>query len=210
MTAASKPSGDDRHESKSSWGGSGRLQEILTKYQPPANAGASEELDVKIVEVEQTVTQLLATQPMSIRSRAMRVALDSGAGDHVASPHDVEGFAIVPSEYSKAGRNFVAANGGKIINHGEATMKMKNEKGKKIASTFQVADVTRPLYSVSKLCDAGYKVEFDGDEAVVTRKKTGKVVQSFKREGGLYVTEVHVGDDGGQLASTFVRQGAHA
>jgi hypothetical protein len=119
--------------------------------------------------------------------------MDSGAGDHVASPEDVEGFAIEESPNSKAGRNFVAANGGKIRNHGQSTVKMRTTNGKRVASTFQVADVTRPLYSVSKLCDAGYDVAFSKTEATV--KKDGKLIHKFHREGGLYVCEMHIGGD---------------
>jgi len=160
-------------------------------------------IDAKCLEVEQTATELLAAPSANIRKRTVKIAIDSGAGDHVASPDDVEGFAIVESANSRANKNFVAANGGKIKNHGEAVVKMKNHNGRRVASTFQVAQVTRPLYSVSKLCDAGYKVEFEAHEARVI--KNNKVAHTFPREGGLYVAEMSVGDE---PASTFVGQGA--
>ena len=131
-------------------------------------------VDVKCLDVEMSNTELLATPSACVRRRTIKIAMDSGAGDHVASPEDVEGFAIEESPNSRAGRNFVAANGGKIRNHGQSMVKMRTKDGKRIASTFQVADVTRPLYSVSKLCDAGYDVSFKKDEALVT--KDGKVV----------------------------------
>jgi len=160
-------------------------------------------LDARCLEVDMTQTELLATPTANIRRRTIKVALDSGAGDHVASPEDCEGFAIEESPNSKAGRNFVAANGGKIVNHGQSTVRMKTPKGRRVASTFQVAEVTRPLYSVSKLCDYGYGVNFTADEGVV--KKNGEVIHVFKREGGLFVAEMMIGDD--IPASTFVGQG---
>ncbi len=151
-------------------------------------------VDAKCLEVEMNSTELLATPSACVRKRTIKIAMDSGAGDHVASPEDVEGFAIEESPNSKAGRNFVAANGGKIRNHGQSMVKMRTKDGMRVASTFQVADVTRPLYSVSKLCDAGYDVPFKKDEALVT--KDGKIIHRFHSEGGLYVAEMHIGDDG--------------
>ena len=150
-------------------------------------------LDVKCLELEMTHTELLATPAANIRKRTIKVAIDSGAGDHVASPEDVEGFAIEESPNSKAGRNFVAANGGKITNHGQSTVRMKTPKGRRVTSTFQVAQVTRPLYSVSKLCDNGYGVAFTSSEGVVS--KGNEVIHVFKREGGLFVAEMVIGDD---------------
>ena len=44
----------------------------------------------------------------------LKAALDSGAGDHVASALDLEGIKIHDSEGSHRGRNFLAANGDKI------------------------------------------------------------------------------------------------
>ena len=150
-----------------------------------------------------TPTELLAAPSANLRKRTIKVALDSGAGDHVASPDDVEGFAIVESANSRAGRNFAAANGGRIINHGQAVVKMRSPKGRRVTSTFQVAQVTRPLYSVSKLADAGYDVRFSKSKAEVF--KDGEVVHTFLREGGLYVAEMTIGED---PAPTFVGQGA--
>ena len=161
-------------------------------------------VDAKCLEIEISGTELLATPSACIRKRTIKIAMDSGAGDHVASPEDVEGFAIEESHNSKAGRNFVAANGGKIRNHGQSMVKMRTGDGQRVASMFQVADVTRPLYSVSKLCDAGYGVSFTKQEGIVS--KDGKTIHRFHREGGLYVAEMLIGDDGQDLP--FGRQGA--
>lgn len=43
------------------------------------------------------------------------------------------------------------------------------------------------LPRVLKLCDAGYKVEFMKDVAVVANADSGKKVGNFKRSQGLYV-----------------------
>ena len=55
-----------------------------------------------------------------------------------------------------------------------------------ISSKFQVGKVSRPLWSVGKLCDAGYKVVFDKDEAVVFHKASNQPVTTFQRRNALY------------------------
>ena len=70
-----------------------------------------------------------------------------------------------------------------------------------IRSTFQVARVTRPLMSVSKICDADMTCEFNKVRAVV-RDKNGKVVCVFHRRGGLYVAKMKL-----KNGSRFQRQG---
>ena len=56
-----------------------------------------------------------------------------------------------------------------------------------VQSIFQVAEITRPLMSVSRICDQGLKATFDNEKAVITNK-AGEVVAEFQRRGGLYVT----------------------
>ena len=64
--------------------------------------------------------------------------------------------------------------------------------GRTVRSTFQIADVTRALFSVSKMCDEGCEVHFAQTEAIAT--KGGKVVTRFAREGGLYCVEMQLKD----------------
>ena len=56
----------------------------------------------------------------------------------------------------------------------------------KMSSKFQVGSVSRPLWSVGKLCDAGYKVVFDKDDATVIHKASNVPVTTFKRRNALY------------------------
>jgi len=140
---------------------------------------------LKIFELDDTDELLAAADA---RPRVVRVALDSGAGDHVASPDDIDGMVMEESPGSRADKHFIAANGQRIKNRGQVQAKMVDNKlGTSFGSTFQVADVSRPLYSVSKMCDAGAKVEIDAKEAVV--KKGGRTLARFVRQGGLYVAE---------------------
>ena len=53
-------------------------------------------------------------------------------------------------------------------------------------SVFQIADITRPLMSVSKICDQGLFCLF-GNEKAIIQTAEGKNVCEFQRRGGLYV-----------------------
>ena len=114
------------------------------------------------------------------------VVLDSGAADHVVSATETPGYAIRESPGSKAGSCFIAANGERIPNQGQVRLQMKAGEVP-VHSTFQVSKISKPLWSVGKLCDAGYKVEFNRNEATVTHQASGKKIGTFTRHQGLYV-----------------------
>ena len=67
----------------------------------------------------------------------------------------------------------------------------KGDQEEKISTIVQVADVTRPLWSVSKVCDAGYDVKFTKTNATVYDEK-GLPVCVFERQGGLYVARMRL------------------
>ena len=70
-----------------------------------------------------------------------------------------------------------------------------------INSTFQVARVTRPLMSVSRICDNDLTAHFDKEKAVIKISK-GKVICVFRRKGGLYVCRLKL-----KPSSPFTRPG---
>ena len=127
-------------------------------------------------------------------SEIFEVALDSGAGEHVANNKDAPHYKVEESAGSRAGQNFIAANNHRIPNRGQMTLALRGEgggsrKGREIKTTFQVATVSRPLWSVGRICDEGYDVKFMKDEALVM-KKDGTVVCRFERRGGLYIAKM--------------------
>ena len=52
-----------------------------------------------------------------------------------------------------------------------------------IESTFQVAEISRPLMSVSRVCDMGMERRFKKDEALIVNGE-GQTVAWFARHGG--------------------------
>ena len=117
------------------------------------------------------------------------VVLDSGAADHVADSSSTPGYEIHESAGSKAGACFVAANGERIPNRGEVRLDLR-AGNVPISSTFQVSRISRPPWSVGKVCDAGYEVTFKKDGATIKHTASGKSVGSFERKQGLYVGQM--------------------
>ena len=78
-------------------------------------------------------------------------------------------------------------------NEGQVRMELvvpsAGDKEEAVSSVFQVAKVTRPLWSVSKICDQGHWVKFWKENATVYNEK-GVPVCVFERKGGLYVGRV--------------------
>ena len=100
--------------------------------------------------------------------------LDSGAADSVCPKDMAPHFQVVDSEASKAGVYYTSADGGKISNLGQTTVPIALENGVRTSATFQVADVSRPLMSVSKVCDMGNRVLFGKGGGYIMNLETGR------------------------------------
>ena len=68
-----------------------------------------------------------------------------------------------------------------------------------ISSVFQIAQVSRPLMSVGKICDEGHDVKFTATTATVTNKDARVVCEFHRKDGGLYIAKM-------RIKSPFVRQ----
>ena len=125
----------------------------------------------------------------------LQVIVDSGAGAHVISKKMIPGYLVEESEMSRAGTNFRGADGGKIKNHGQVFLNLmapdSDGNGRDISSKFEVADVTRALWSVGLITDSGLKVSFSKTTAHV-HDQHGKELCVFHRTNGLYVADVKI------------------
>jgi hypothetical protein len=134
--------------------------------------------------------------------------LDSGCEVHVADETDFPGYEIQPTDDSRAGRGFNVADGKSIPNKGQAIpqFEVDGENGGKhdLKSTFQIAKVSKPLRSVSMICDAGFDVLFTSSGAAVRDPKSGKTVCQYVRQGGLYVSDMRLKNP---MHPSFGRQG---
>ena len=143
----------------------------------------------------------------------MWVAADSGAVDHVTPPKSLPGSLEVTR--TSRTRDFVAANNDPIKNHGECTTTLEQENGTEVQNVFQVAEVSRPLHSVSKICDNQKEMLFMQDQAVVVPAGTFanllgsvRVIAKYPRQGGLYVAKMKAKNPKAAKTSSFGRPGA--
>ena len=60
-----------------------------------------------------------------------------------------------------------------------------------INSVFQVAELNRPLMSVSQICSHGYKCVFEKGQATVVGE-SGETICRFEEDRGLYVANMRL------------------
>ena len=92
------------------------------------------------------------------------ITVDSGAVDTVAPPSVASHVPIESTWASQEGYCYRAANGQLLPNLGERKIKGVTQEGCAVGLTFQVAEVTKVLGSVSKFCEAGNRVVFDDSD----------------------------------------------
>ena len=131
----------------------------------------------------------------------LEAVVDSGAAESVAPSSMAPWVPVRPSEGSTRGQCYMSASGAKLPNQGEKKFSMMTPEGNWAEATFQVADVTRPLCSVTKICDKGNRVVFEGNGGYIENLETG-VCTTFGRQNNVYVMEMWAETSG------FSRQGA--
>ena len=119
------------------------------------------------------------------------LTIDSGAADHVIPLGWLVWILMTASAGSLKGLHYVAASGTRIPNMGQQKIKFLTENGTWARWIFQVAAVNKPLASVSKLIDDGWRVVFDEEASYIKHKKTGNVIH-MKRERGVFVIDAFV------------------
>ena len=109
--------------------------------------------------------------------KVIEVTLDSGACDHILDLSDAPGCAIflVESPGSKRDQPYVVGNGAEVPNEGQVTFSLETKNGgttpgNLTKTIFQVAEITRPMMSVSRICELRHKCIFDGTKAEVITK----------------------------------------
>ena len=156
------------------------------------------------IPVEKTLNPMVGTMD----DGWMKVVgvMDSGASESVAPPGMAPHYPVTPSPGSLAGQQYQAANaaGDPIDNLGEKVLDIVMEDGRESTIKYQVADVHRPLNSISEICDAGGEngqlVVFGRGGGAILNLETG-VQTPFNREDGVYTMGVWVKPKG------FTRQG---
>ena len=88
------------------------------------------------------------------------ILIDSGSTETVAPIDSLKGYELTSTDWSEAGKGYSAANGTDIPNLGEKVVKGQAANGMWCTMKFQICKVTKPLGSVSRICQAGSRVVF--------------------------------------------------
>ena len=118
------------------------------------------------------------------------MVVDSGAAENVMSRSMFPEMGIRQKERSKNGKGFIGPGGENIMNYVQQAMSVRTP-GFARKSTWQVADVRRPLVSASHIIQAGNDLFIGKDEAyIMNRKKKEKLM--LRNEGNVYVLDLFV------------------
>ena len=138
----------------------------------------------------------------------IKTVMDSGAADSVAPPSMAPKVAVQESPGSKRGQCYVSASAGRMPNMGQKVLKIQTNEGRDKSVLYQIAEVSRPLTSVSATCDKGNWVVYTPEGGFIMNCQTGERT-SFERRG-IYELDLWVKDEdmrGGEHPSSFPRQG---
>jgi hypothetical protein len=125
----------------------------------------------------------------------LEVTVDSGACISVMPIASCEGIDILENELSRSGAEYEVANGATIPNLGERrceVMTVGSLQPKRI--TFQVADVHKPLLSISGCADMGFDCFLGQHGGQLRDRVTGELIP-LERHGSLYTVRMWIRQD---------------
>ena len=131
--------------------------------------------------------------------------MDSGAVDSVTPLATAVSVPLRESKGSKAGQQYFTANGARIANQGEKLISAFTNEMEPVRMLYQVADVTKPLCSVGRVCDPNNLVCFSSEGGFVYDRATGHKTP-FQRESGVYMLKTWIPPSQG-ASTDFARQG---
>jgi hypothetical protein len=134
----------------------------------------------------------------------VRVAMDSGSCRNVTHPRTLPtGVKQVPNT---SGKHFSGAGGEVIEKFGECVTSLESRYGK-VGCRWNLADVTRPLHSVSQIAgpadgEGHHDVLFNNKRCVVVppgvldavMKQLGEPIAEYERDGNLYLSTFTMSD----------------
>jgi len=113
------------------------------------------------------------------------ITIDSGASENVISENMAPQFEVKPSQGSRDGVRYGAANGETMANKGEKDGKVSTGEGHKCLLKMQAADVKKPFMSVGRICDAGHRLVFPSSGGTIEHDVTGQTTK-FNRVDNVY------------------------
>ena len=117
--------------------------------------------------------------------------MDSGATETVMHEDMLTMVDTVEGRAYKRGVKYEVANGARIDNIGEKRFTCVTDEGVIRRITAQVCDVNKALLSVRKVCEAGNRVVFDGEDSYIEDKSSGQRLQ-MEDKNGMYMLRMWV------------------
>ena len=126
----------------------------------------------------------------------VRSVMDIGCRVSVASPGMCPTYPIKESNGSRHGQEFMSASENTMPNLGEQKLGVVFDNGVETMIKYQIADVSRALNSITKICDAGHPdfgnhLIFGRLGGMFVNLETGKTTH-FQRENNIYCLEYWV------------------
>ena len=122
----------------------------------------------------------------------IEVIADSGACETVMPKHLCGNIKLHESAGSKAGVEYEVASGKAILNLGERRCEIYCEgAGNSMMMHFQVADIHRPLLSLSRAADQGFRSVLDQYGGYLEDTTTGEQIP-IQRRGNLYIMQIWI------------------
>lgn len=125
--------------------------------------------------------------------KKVKSIMDSGASAPVAPPDMLPNVTVRESAGSKRGQKFSSASKHKLKNLGEQRILACTEEGEDMEILFQIADISKPLVSISSICERGNRVLFGRAGGVVINNMSGRQIPFYK-ENGVYVLSMWMQD----------------
>jgi hypothetical protein len=122
-------------------------------------------------------------------------SVDSASADHVAPQEEFAKFKLEPSEGSKRGKGYIAANGQRVPNLGQKRTEVMTDDGRKLSITWQITKVTKPLLSVDRLVEGGNEVSLTKTFPYI-KNKDGWVTP-LRRKNRMFEVDLWVQDGKG-------------
>ena len=117
--------------------------------------------------------------------------LDSGASESVCPASMAPHWPTRESAGSRMGLHYTSASGQRMPNQGEQHLPVAFDNGIKTTAIFQIAEVSRPLIGVGRVCEMGNRVIFGSSGGVIVNLSTGKETR-FERKEGVYTFTIWI------------------
>ena len=124
-----------------------------------------------------------------------KITVDSGAAESVLPMDMLKEIQLKESKGSKAGVQYIAANGGRMPNLGEKQVHFRTADGAESNVVFQVTHARKPLASVSKMVKKGNRVIFSPSGSYIENIATKKRIDMQEVNGTYQIDVEYLAED---------------